>query len=215
LTVVLFLLGLLLVIQFRAQSGPEGLQQLSSQDLTTLIANLNVGNEQLREEVRTLEARVAELTDASSRGETSVDELRRDLRRLTLWSGQDPVSGRGVIVRLDGPVTADAVNDVLNELRGAGAEALAVEGVRVVPGTVVAGEPGALTVEALPLAASFRVEAIGEPTNLTASLVRQGGMIARIQAAQPGVAVDVEPVDALALPATQRPLVPADARPRT
>jgi uncharacterized protein YlxW (UPF0749 family) len=106
------------------------------------------------------------------------------------------------------------VNDVFNELRAAGAEAIAVNGVRVVPGTVVAGAPGVLSVENEALPATVTIDAVGNPTNLTGSLVRPSGIVGRIQAAQPGVAIEVEPMDALQLPATERSLQPADGRPR-
>jgi uncharacterized protein YlxW (UPF0749 family) len=211
---VLLVLGLLIIVQLRAQTAGSGFEQLSSQDLTTLIANLNLRNDQLRAEVAGLEAQLRALNEDSARGETSVGDLQRDLRRLRLWSGLDPVRGRGIRVRFRGPVTADAVNDVLNELRSAGAEAVAVEGVRIVPGTVVGGGPGALSVENVALPGTVAVDAIGDPTNLAASLVRPSGIVARIQAAQPGVAVEVEPRDMLVLPATVRSLQPADGRPR-
>jgi uncharacterized protein YlxW (UPF0749 family) len=211
---VLLVLGLLIIVQLRAQTAGSGFEQLSSQDLTTLIANLNLRNDQLRAEVAGLEAQLRALNEDSARGETSVGDLQRDLRRLRLWSGLDPVRGRGIRVRFRGPVTADAVNDVLNELRSAGAEAVAVEGVRVVPGTVVGGGPGALSVENVALPGTVAVDAIGDPTNLAASLVRPSGIVGRIQAAQPGVAVEVEPRDMLVLPATERSLQPADGRPR-
>jgi uncharacterized protein YlxW (UPF0749 family) len=214
LTGVLLVLGLLLIVQLRAQTAGSGFEQLSSQDLTTLIANLNLRNDQLRAEVAGLEAQLRALNEDSARGETSVGDLERDLRRLRLWSGLDPVRGRGIRVRFRGPVTADAINDVLNELRSAGAEAVAVESVRVVPGTVVGGGPGALSVENVALPGTVAVDAIGDPTNLAASLVRPSGIVARIQAAQPGVAVEVEPRDMLVLPATVRSLQPADGRPR-
>ena len=211
---VLLVLGLLLVIQLRSQGGGSAFEQLSSQDLTNLIANLNARNGQLRGEVASLDEQLRALNEASSGGETSVGGLQRDLRRLRLWTGLEPVRGRGIRIRLDGPVTADAVNDVFNELRAAGAEAIAVGGVRVVPGTVVGGAPGALSVENEALSATVTVDAIGNPTNLTGSLVRPSGIVGRIQAAQPGVTIEVEPMDALQLPATERSLQPADGRPR-
>ncbi|HET7676772.1 MAG TPA: DUF881 domain-containing protein [Candidatus Limnocylindrales bacterium] len=214
LAAVLFVLGLLIVVQLRAQSGSAGLQQLSSQDLTTLIANLNTRNGQLRTEVNRLETQLRDLESASRRGESNAGDLRLELRRLRLWAGVEPVRGRGVRVRFDGPITADAVNDVIDELRSAGAEALALEEVRIVPGSVVGGNPGGLSVEDTPLPERFVLAAIGDPTNLTSVLVRPGGVVARIQATDAEVGIDVEPAEALALPATRRTLLPANGRPR-
>ena len=214
-TVVAFVLGLLLVVQLRAQESAGGLQQLSAQDLTQLIANLNVRNGQLRTEVDGLEAQLRALTTASSNGQVNLDQLQGDLQRLHLWGGIDAVQGRGVVVTISGPITASAVNDLIDELRLAGAEALAVEGVRVVPGTVLGGDIGSLTIEGAALPARFTVRAIGTPASLEAILERSGGIVGRILVAQPDVTIDVTTSEVpLQLPATTRRLAPADAKPR-
>ena len=46
---VAFVLGLLVVVQLRAQAGTTGLAALSAQDLTVLVANLNERNDQFRQ----------------------------------------------------------------------------------------------------------------------------------------------------------------------
>lgn len=215
LTLLAFVLGLLLVVQLRAQGAAGGLGQLSAQDLTTLIANLNLRNGQLRTEIADLEAQLRSLSSVSTSGETNVEQLGSDLRRLRSWGGLGAVRGRGVEVTLSGPITADAVNDLVDELRVAGAEALSIGGVRVVSGTVVAGEPGGLTVAGSPLEPEFVVAAIGAPSALQAILNRPGGIVGRIVVTQPDVVVEVLPSEApLTLPATTRDLVPADAKPR-
>lgn len=214
-TVVAFVLGLLLVIQLRAQEAAGGFQQLSTQDLTQLIANLNVQNGQLGAEAADLDSQLRSLTAASANGQVSVSQLQDDLRRLRLWGGLDPVRGQGVVVDVSGPITSRAVNDLLDELRLAGAEALAVADVRVVPGTIVAQAPGGLTVEGTPLAARFSVEAIGSPAALQAILSRSGGIVSRILVAQPDVVIHVtQSASPLELPATTRTLAPVDGKPR-
>ncbi|HEY7523348.1 MAG TPA: DUF881 domain-containing protein [Candidatus Limnocylindrales bacterium] len=212
-TVVAFVLGVLLVAQARSQTTDPGLAALSAQDLTILIANLNTRNEQLRSEVATLERELAELADADSRGDSSVDALREDLARVRAWAGLEPVVGDGVRLAIDGPIDGAAAEYLLNELRNAGAEALAVGGIRVVPGVVVAGAAGDLTVDGRDLADPFEIEAIGAPEILTGSLTRIGGPIAQLAATNPDALVTVSPVDQLRLPATDRELVPANGRP--
>jgi len=214
-TVVAFIMGLLLVLQLRAQGSAGGLGQLSTQDLTTLIASLNLGNGQLRDEVAQLEAQLRDMSDATASGRTNVGQLEADLLRLRRWSGLEPVQGRGVVVVIDGPITADAVNDLVDELRLAGAEAIAIGDVRVVPGSVVGGEPGALVLVGAPLGPEIRIEAIGSPSALQAVLSRAGGIIGRIAVAQPDVVIEVMPRETpLVLPATTRDLRPQDAKPR-
>jgi len=211
---VALVLGFLAIVQLRAQAGGVGLANLSAQDLTTLIASLNQRNTQLASEVSTLEAQARSLQQARAQGVSAMGGLRDDLDRIRLWAGLDPVTGRGVVVECAGPMTADAANDLLNELRIAGAEALAVNSVRVVAATVVAGPPGALSVENVPLTSPFRVYAIGNSINLTASLTRVGGIVSQLQVTSPDVQLTVTPEDSLVLPATDRSLLPVDGKPR-
>lgn len=212
-SVVAFLLGLLVVAQLRTQAGAAGLEARSAQELTVLVANLTTRNDQLRREVASLEREASDLSQAADRGESSVDRLRADLARIRLWAGLDPVVGPGVRITVAGPIPGSAVEDLLNELRNAGAEAIAVGGVRIVPGSVVAGPAGALSVENTALADPFEIEAIGSPETLTGSLTRAGGIVAQLSVRFPDTAVTVTPIERLRLPATDRDLRPRHGTP--
>ncbi|MDO8484003.1 MAG: DUF881 domain-containing protein [Candidatus Limnocylindrales bacterium] len=207
-------LGLLVVVQLRAQAGNAGLAQLSTQDLTVLVANLNARNDQLRREVSSLEDELATLNQNRARGEESLDELRADLRRVRAYAGLDPVGGPGVTIFISGPIDGSGVEELINELRNAGAEAIGVGDVRIVTGVVVTGARGAAAIAEAPLGEVFELSAIGAPDKLTGSLTRSGGVIAQLAATQPDVSVTVTPVDRIELPATTRTLVPAHGHPR-
>ncbi len=207
-------LGLLVVVQLRAQAGSAGLSQLSSQDLTVLVANLNARNDQLRREVSSLEDELAALNQNRSRGEESLDELRADLRRVRAYAGLDPVGGPGVTISIGGPIDGSGVEELINELRNAGAEAIGAGGVRISAGVVVTGAPGAAAIEGARLGDLFELSAIGASDKLTGSLTRSGGVIAQLAATEPDVSVTVTPVDRIELPATTRELVPAHGHPR-
>jgi uncharacterized protein YlxW (UPF0749 family) len=211
---VALVLGLLVVVQVRAQAGNAGFAQLSSQDLTVLVANLNARNDQLRREVSTLEDELAALNQNRSRGEESLDELRADLRRVRAYAGLDPVGGPGVTISISGPIDGSGVEELINELRNAGAEAIGVGDVRIVNGVVVTGAQGAASIGGAGLGPVFELSAIGAPDKLTGSLTRSGGVIAQLAATEPGVSVTVTPVDRIELPATTRSLAPAHGRPR-
>jgi uncharacterized protein YlxW (UPF0749 family) len=211
---VAMLLGLLVVVQVRAQAGNAGFAQLSSQDLTVLVANLNARNDQLRREVSTLEDELAALNQNRSRGEESLDELQADLRRVRAYAGLDPVGGPGVTISISGPIDGSGVEELINELRNAGAEAIGAGDVRIVNGVVVTGTPGAASIGGARLGPVFELSAIGAPDKLTGSLTRSGGVIAQLAATEPDVSVTVTPVDRIELPATTRSLVPAHGHPR-
>jgi uncharacterized protein YlxW (UPF0749 family) len=214
LAAVALVLGLLVVIQLRAQAGDAGFAQLSTQDLTSLVANLNDRNDQLRREASSLEDELAALNQNRARGEESLDELRADLRRVRAYAGLDPVGGPGVTISISGPIDGSGVEELINELRNAGAEAIATGDIRVVTGVVFTGAPGAAAVAGQRLGGVFELSVIGPPDKLTGSLTRSGGVIAQLAATEPDVSVTVTPVERIELPATTRVLVPAHGHPR-
>jgi uncharacterized protein YlxW (UPF0749 family) len=212
---VAFLLGLLVVVQLRTQTGGSALQNKSAQDLTTLVGSVNTRNDQLRTEIGNLESQLGELQADHANGATSVEQLQSELGRIRAWAGLDPVAGRGVTLVISGPIDAGSVDDLLNELRNAGAEAIAVESVRVVPGTTVGGDPGSLDVSGTLLRDPFTIRAIGRPDALVGSLTRAGGIIALLAATDPAATIDIQPTDdPMTLPATRRTLVPDHGHPR-
>ncbi len=214
LAVVALILGLLVVLQIRSQSQSDELASQSTQELTVLVANLNDRNAELRAEVASLEKEVSDLQASKARGQSSVGELRSDLAKLQGWSGLGAVTGPGVRLTVAGPIAGTAVMDLVNELRNAGAEAIAIEDVRVVPGTVVAGPAGGLSVLDKALPDPFTVDAIGSSDTLTGSLSRVGGIVTQLAATYPRASVTVTPIDRLILPATTQTLLPGHGVPR-
>ena len=105
---VAFVLGLLVVVQIRAQAGGNTLAGLSSQDLTFLVASLNTRNDRAPKEIATLDRQLATLEVGGSRGASSVDEIRADLERIRAWAGLDPVAGDGIAITISGPIGAPA-----------------------------------------------------------------------------------------------------------
>ena len=213
-SIVAFILGVLIVVQLRSQAGDNGLAQRSAQDLTLLVANLNTRNDQLRTEVDSLERQLQPLELGGRSGTSSLIQIRDDLARVRAWAGLDAVAGRGVAITISGSIAGPALEDLINELRNAGAEAIAIEDVRVVGATVVFGSAGGLSVDDTALHNPFIVRAIGNPESLVGSLTRIGGLVAQLAATYPDAAVNVEAIDRLVLPATSRDLSPSHGRPR-
>jgi uncharacterized protein YlxW (UPF0749 family) len=212
---VAFLLGLLVVVQLRSQTGGSALQALSTQDLTTLVASLNSQNDRLRSQIGTLQDQLGELRANRATGATSVGDIASELGRLRAWAGLDAVSGRGITITVSGKVEAGAVDDLLNELHNAGAEAIALEDIRVVARTSVSGLPGSLDVDGYILGDPFRIRVIGKPETLVGSLTRAGGIIAQLAATDPEATIDVEPTEEpMLLPPSRRNLVPDHGHPR-
>jgi uncharacterized protein YlxW (UPF0749 family) len=185
LVVVAVLLGILAVGQFRGQAGVPGLADLSVQELGVLVANLNDQNDQLRAEVATLQRQQADLASTKDRGQSAVDQLQSDLARIRAWAGLTGLAGSGVTITIHGPIGADGVEDLVNELRNAGAEAVQLEGtgvdgritaVRVIASTSLADESDGISVDGTQLVAPYRFVVVGDPGTLAGAMAIPGGV---------------------------------------
>ena len=99
---VAFVLGLLVVVQLRTQTGGSALQGKSAQDLTNLIGSVSTENDRLRSEVTSLQNQLEELRADRANGATSIGQIQSDLGRIRAWTGLDPVAGRGVTITVSG-----------------------------------------------------------------------------------------------------------------
>jgi uncharacterized protein YlxW (UPF0749 family) len=213
-TSVLAILGFLVVVQLRVQAQSPGLAALNAQELTVLIGNLSTRNAQLEAEVAVLERQERQLAAGEDLGQTSLGQIRADLDRVRAFTGLMAVTGPGVRVTVDGPLSPDGLTALLNELRNAGAEATAVDGVRIAPGIGVAGTAGALVLDERPLGSTFEIHAIGLPETITGSLTRIGGPIAQLAVRYPDVLIEVTAAERLDVPASERAPGFVHAKPR-
>lgn len=196
LAIICFLLGLLVVAQLRTQRrmiATPGTDQLA------IMANLVEANAHLRQEVEALEDQLREYQQAAGRGvlEALVDELNK----VKIVNGLVEVSGPGVEVRLDGPLTALDMQDLINELRNAGAEALALGDERLIVSSVVASaEDGTITLNGVKIARPYVLRAIGHPEAMEKALLRSGGLLAALEGSYEGLEVTVVKRDKMVLP---------------
>jgi uncharacterized protein YlxW (UPF0749 family) len=137
----------------------------------------------LREDVDMAALGLGEVRDAALRATLEGERLSAELDTLSLLSGARPVSGPGLVVVVDDAVSADLpvednatpreglVQDIdlqqlVNGLWEAGAEAVAVDGNRVTTLSSIRTAGDALFMDLHPLSAPYEVVAIGDPQAL-------------------------------------------------
>jgi uncharacterized protein YlxW (UPF0749 family) len=131
---------------------------------------------------------------------------------LAAFAGLSGVEGQGIVIEIDGSFDPTAVNDLIYELRNAGAEAIAVDSVRITAGSVAVLGTGAIEIDGVPIGRSFTISAIGSPTGLRAAIERPGGILTLLQQAIDAV-FRIEERTSLFVPGTERDLAPQVARP--
>lgn len=214
---VALLIGVLLVGQLRSQTRPRELSTLSPAELSTLIDQLSARNEELSAGLANLNEQLRSYQQGESQGQSTLTLQREDLRRITAFAGLAPVEGQGIVVHVEGSLDAIAVNDLINELRNASAEAIAVNEVRVTARSVAIQGPRAIEIDGVEIGSAFTITAIGSPDGLLAALERPGGIIAQLEQFV-AARIQVEQHTAadtttLRVPATRLDLAPTVARP--
>lgn len=200
-TLVAFLLGFLVMAQFTTQQRLNLERTAASgADGALLISNLVEGNARLREEVAELSVQMASYRGATN--QARVQAMLDELERLEMLNGGVQVVGPGVQVTLDGPVAVLDLHDLLNELRNAGAEALALDDQRIVVSSVIAPMvDGSIAVDNVVVRRPYVFTAIGDPATLEAALMRPGSLLAVFSNSREGLRVNVQRRDQLAAPA--------------
>ncbi len=207
LTAVAMLIGLLLVGQLRSQARPTEISSLSAQDLSTLIETLSDRNRELRASLADSREQLREYRVAEAQGQSALDVSREDLQRIVAFGGLGGVEGQGIVVNVNGDLDSIAVNDLLNELRNAGAEAIAVDQVRITAGSVCVQGTDSLTIDGTAVGRAFTIRAVGDPAGLLAALQRPGGIISQLKLFV-NATIDVLQTEQVIIPATTVDLAP-------
>jgi len=200
LTTVCLFLGLLLAAQFRTQRmASDSLLAASSDDQLMIIGSLVDNNARLREEMEALEKQLSEYQQAS--GRARLEALVGELNKVRIINGLAEVSGPGVEMTIDGPVTVLDMQDLINELRNAGAEACTINGQRLTLYSAIGStRDGAMTINGTLLTRPYVLQVIGHPDTLETALLRQGGLIAVLQRNYEGLTVSIIKREKMVLP---------------
>ena len=210
--------GFLLVTQFRGQERfTQRLEAENEGDLARILASLNSETDSLREEIASLKLQLLTLQTSSARDAAAVRAAREQLTALEVLAGTSPVHGPGVVVRIDDPertLRYDTFVDIVQELRDAGAEAIAINDRRVGVQSAFTQDGEVVELDGNRLTPPYRVIAIGAPDTLDAGLAIPGGVVDTLTAAR-GVTVTVDRQADVAVAALEAPPSFRSARPVT
>jgi uncharacterized protein YlxW (UPF0749 family) len=156
------------VIQVRSQAEVE--RSLEGQDNTSLaflIDDLHRANDSLALETAGLSLRRDALRGASGPATTAL--LNEDAQRLRIIEGLVPVHGPGVVITIDAALQKFDLEDAINNLHAAGAEAIAINDRRITTGTLIRQTGTNLTLDGSSVRGPWTFVAIGDPLRLGAS----------------------------------------------
>jgi uncharacterized protein YlxW (UPF0749 family) len=204
------LLGVAIATQVRQTESGDSLETARPADLLVLLDSLQQREAALNTEVADLQRTLAQLQASGSDNQAAIENARARLAALSILIGTVPATGPGVTLTISDPargVSAEAMLDVINELRASGAEAMEIRGsqvsVRVGVDTWVVGTPGALIVDSTTVNPTYSVVAIGDPPTMAAAMNIPGGAMDSIE--RVGGTMVVEQSDRVDVTALRQP----------
>jgi uncharacterized protein YlxW (UPF0749 family) len=186
----LLALGFLVAAQLAAE-GPR--VRYTTQERSPLVETalaLQTQQEQLKQQILDLRGQIKTVEDQGQGTTAQQRELNASLQQARVAAGLIPLTGTGIVFRLadskqpvpangnpaDYAVTARDIRTVIAELWLAGAEAIAVNGERVIATTGVLDIGGTILVNSAYLAPPYQVSAIG-PTDMLEQLGLSQGWV--------------------------------------
>jgi uncharacterized protein YlxW (UPF0749 family) len=196
--------GFLVAVQ-AAGLGDRPLSRLAAErpeDLTRILADLNDEADRLARELAELRVKLARYQGSARSDDLAIRDARKSLDDLRVLAGVVAVEGPGVVVRVadeGSQVGWEALLDLVQELRDAGAEAIAVNGRRVVASTWLGPAEGGAAVDGARVEPPYELQAIRPPEVIVGALDIPGGPLS-VLSALPGVSTEVREVEGLLLP---------------
>jgi uncharacterized protein YlxW (UPF0749 family) len=196
--VLLLLAGFLFVVQIRADQALRAAAALPSrrlEDLSVLLRRQQEADRSLQDELASLRRKLDDYRAAEAGGETMAGQMRHEVAQLRFELGREPAQGPGLVVtvaaapkRVVTPQAQD-VSAVVNELWSAGAEAISVNGVRVLATEGFAADPAGVRFRRWVLRDPFKIVAIGDPATLEGALLVRGGIVDGLDGVGLGVTI--------------------------
>ena len=212
---VCVVVGFLLAAQLRGVQLAGAADATNASQLETLQSLYNDVVEErdgLTEQVGQLQSELELYRQQAASGDEGSEALKTELEQMEITAGLTDVEGPGVTVVLEDSTQANVTGDeadylihdndilsVINELRSAGAEAISLNGERILATSEVRCTGAVVTVNGRRYAAPYVIFAIGDPDTLYSALTMRNGVVDILS--QWGITVRVTASDQLLIPA--------------
>ena len=212
---VCVVVGFLLAAQLRGVQLAGAADATNASRLETLQSLYNDVVEErdgLTGQVGQLQSELELYRQQAASGDEGSEALKTELEQMEITAGLTDVEGPGVTVVLEDSTQTNVTGDeadylihdndimsVINELRSAGAEAISLNGERILATSEVRCTGAVVTVNGRRYAAPYVIFAIGDPDTLYSALTMRNGVVDILS--QWGITVRVTASDQLLIPA--------------
>jgi uncharacterized protein YlxW (UPF0749 family) len=209
---VCLVLGIMLSTQFKVQQQVASTDQIAvkrSSDLAKQLQAAEQERDRLMSDVSDLRTKLTATGNSTSENQA----LTAELEQAQIFGGLIPVSGPGVSVMLNdssiplrpgenaanGIIHDIDVLQIVNELAASGAEAISINGQRLIGHTEIRCAGPTITINGVRTAPPLNILAVGDATTLEAAMLMNNGPVAGLK--QFGLDVVVKKESKLVVPA--------------
>ncbi len=200
--ITLFFLSMMLAAQMKSISNTEELIAGKREaQLADDLVNLQRKYNDLKEQSDKNKKIVEEYQTNASTNDTLISSMKQELDYLTLLSGTKDVKGEGIVITLNDGVKTNIENNsdvlvhdsdvltVVNELKAAGAEAISVNGQRIIATSAIRCVGPVIQVNYQKVAAPFEIKAIGNAQYLESAMNIKNGIVDTLKELGIGISV--------------------------
>jgi len=190
--VLLAALGFGLAVQLQSNSKTDSLAGAREDDLVRILDDQNSRIERLQSQLADLQSAKQKLSDSRNGTAAARTEAQRQADALAVLTGTAPAHGPGVIIQLSDPqhgLHAEDLLDVVEELRGAGAEVIQFGPVRIGTSSAFTDQADGVTLDNEAIGSPYTIKAIGDPSTLNTALNITGGVVNTVHSVGGGIQI--------------------------
>lgn len=211
--IITMILGIMLAVQFRTNRHIEqGVPADRAQELQVELSKLDKDNRKLDREIEDLTYKLDQAKKGQIQARAAVED---ELKKASINAGLVTVTGPGIEVIMDNPPNRSRRNSifiirdedllrVVNELKGAGAEAISINGQRMISTSEIRQAGSFININLERVEPPFQILAIGSPDKLKSALEISGGQVDYFK--ELGITVKIQLQGNLTVPAYNKSL---------
>lgn len=199
---ILAIVSFLVVTQLNIRRNIEN--KITSQtpaELGQIIRNMTTERDSLLKEISRLSLEIYKYRQLHEENVLGLDQAIKSLDAMKIASGDVAVAGPGIQINISDEskiLAAYDLIDLIQELRASGAEALAVNNIRLTARSFITNNGSSLFVDDKKIKFPVRVDAIGEPSVMEQALKMPGGYITTLAMLE-GVSVEIKRQDKIVI----------------
>ncbi len=195
--------GVLIILQMKTVDQLGGtVDSERAGDLAAEVKALENKNDELNNQLEDLEKQLANYESDAAGTDDVIKKKQKEMEKERVLAGVTDVTGSGLVITIDTDSTdydaslysksSDLLLSLVNELNAAGAEAISINGERLINTSEIRQAGSYININRNKYGAPFEVKVIGNPQDLSAAIKMRAGVVDVMQSNKLKVSISQE-----------------------